>query len=133
MKLKYDTNQTFVDITDDIQIPKGDEFRFAHIMVKHTTAAVRVMENDTALKSDMERFLREFAPIDSYYAHDIIQLRDVPPDERKNGFSHLRFLLFNTSELIPIENGKLSLGKWQRVFLVELDPFREREVEVRFI
>ncbi len=130
-KLKYATKETFTDITDDIKIPVGA--KFAHVMSKHTTAAIRIMENDIALKYDLERLLKKFAPQDEYYAHDIVELRDVPPDERRNGHSHLRFLLFNTSEFIPIENGKLSLGKWQRVFLVELDPFRDREVEIRYL
>ena len=121
----------FTDITDDIKIPEGA--KFAHIQSKHTTAAVRVMENETALKYDMERFLKTIIPENGYYAHDIVEMRNVPPDERKNGFSHLRFLFFNTSEFIPIEDGKLSLGKWQRVFLVELDPFREREIQITFI
>jgi thiamine phosphate synthase YjbQ (UPF0047 family) len=38
-----------------------------------------------------------------------------------------------TSETIPVENGKMLLGKWQSVFLVELDPARDREVIISFI
>jgi len=131
MKLKYTTKETFTDITDDIKVPKNASF--VHISSKHTTAGIRIMENEIALKRDMERFLDRVVPEDDYYAHDIIELRNVSPEERKNGFSHLRFLFFNTSELIPVKDSKLDLGKWQRVFLVELDPYREREVNINYI
>ena len=40
---------------------------------------------------------------------------------------------FNSSENIPVKNSKLLLGKWKRVFFVELDPMRERELILTFI
>ena len=61
------------------------------------------------------------------YLHDLISLRpDVPVDENVNGHSHIRSLFFNSSENIPIKNGKLLLGKWKKLFFVELDPIRDR-------
>jgi secondary thiamine-phosphate synthase enzyme len=65
--------------------------------------------------------------------HDKIEIREVPVNERINAHSHLRQLLLPTSETIPVENGKLLLGKWQSVYLVELDPIRDREVVLTFI
>ena len=68
------------------------------------------------------------------YLHDLISLRnDVPVDERINGHSHIRHLFFNSSELIPVEDGKLMLGSWKQVFAVELDPIRDRELICTFI
>ena len=68
------------------------------------------------------------------YLHDLISLRDeVPVDERINGHSHIRSLFFNSSETVPIENGKLILGKWKRILGVELDPSRSREIICSFI
>ena len=64
----------------------------------------------------------------------LISLRaDVPVDEKINGHSHIRSLFFNSSENIPVKNSKLLLGKWKRVFFVELDPMRERELILTFI
>ena len=68
------------------------------------------------------------------YLHDMISLRnDVPEDEKINGHSHIRSLFFNSSENVPIKDGKLLLGKWKRVFFVELDPTRERELIITFM
>jgi len=68
------------------------------------------------------------------YLHDLISLRnDVPVDERINGHSHIRHLFFNSSETIPIDQGKLILGEWKQLFAVELDPVRDRELIVTFI
>ena len=68
------------------------------------------------------------------YLHDLISLRgDVPVDEPINGHSHIRALFFNSSENIPVANGKLLFGKWKRLFFVELDPQRDRELVVTFI
>jgi hypothetical protein len=55
----------------------------------------------------------------------------IAPDERPNAHSHLMHLLLSTSESIPVIAGRLALGTWQRVFMVELDGPREREVMVR--
>ena len=68
------------------------------------------------------------------YLHDLISLRaDVKPDERINGHSHIRSMFFNNSETIPVSNGKLLLGNWKKIFFVELDPIREREIVLTFI
>jgi thiamine phosphate synthase YjbQ (UPF0047 family) len=44
----------------------------------------------------------------------------------------MRGLFFNTSETVPVSEGKLLLGKWQSIFFVELDPIRDREYIVTF-
>ena len=68
------------------------------------------------------------------YLHDLISLRDeTPVDERINGHSHIRSLFFNSSETVPIDDGKLILGKWKRILGVELDPSRSREIVCSFI
>ena len=57
----------------------------------------------------------------------------MPQDERVNGHSHIRSLFFNSSETIPVENGKLILGKYKKVFGIELDPIRDREIICTFV
>jgi len=56
--------------------------------------------------------------------------QNLEPDERRNGWSHIRGLLATTPSLvIPVEGARLALGQWQRLFLVELDgPRPERGV-----
>jgi len=128
MYLKFKTNGTFTDITSCIvpTIEKG----FCVLSSMHTTCGLAILENESLLKKDMESFLERIAPKCGIYAHDDIAKRDVPPDERINGFSHIRSMLFPTSLVIPIENKKLVLGQWQTIFLLELDPQRERTIFV---
>jgi secondary thiamine-phosphate synthase enzyme len=65
--------------------------------------------------------------------HDNTNLRNFPPDERINGHAHLRSLILNSNEVIPIENFSLSLGNWQSIFFIELDGKRDREIKVTII
>ena len=55
---------------------------------------------------------------------------NVAPGERPNGHAHCRALLLPTSALLNVAGGRLQLGRWQRIFLVELDGPRIREVSV---
>jgi len=128
MLLKFKTNTTFTDITSKI-IPTIDN-GFLVVSSLHTTCGIAILENETLLRKDMDAFLERMAPKCGIYAHDDIEKRDVPPDERINGFSHIRSMLFPTSIIVPVENGKLIMGQWQSIFLVELDPQRERTVYV---
>jgi secondary thiamine-phosphate synthase enzyme len=52
-------------------------------------------------------------------------------DECPNGHAHCQHLLLGTSETIPIVDSELLLGRWQRIFLIELDRPRERQVFVQ--
>ena len=121
------TNGIFTKITELIKIPE-DFNGLVNIFSRHTTCGVRILENETLLMTDYQRFLEKQAPLDAFYAHNIIEARDVPPEERLNGHSHIRVLFFQTSETIPVKNGKMLLGKWQDIFLVDLDPSRLREI-----
>jgi secondary thiamine-phosphate synthase enzyme len=53
---------------------------------------------------------------------------NLSPDERSNGHAHCRALLLGVSATLNIVDGRLLLGRWQRVFFVELDGPRERAI-----
>jgi len=55
----------------------------------------------------------------------------MTPDESPNGHAHCLQLVLGTSQTIPIRDGRLSLGQWQRIFMVELDKSRPREAVVQ--
>ena len=58
----------------------------------------------------------------------------MPPDERLNGFSHLRSIFLNNQEVIFIKDGKLDLGKWQSIFYIETDLGKEnRALDIAII
>ncbi len=125
-----------VDITDEVERLIGEAgvtSGFAVIFCRHTTAAIRINENEPLLLSDMEDFLSRVAPRDLYYRHNDFSIRthNMTDDECPNGHAHCLHLLMGASEVVPLCGGKLSLGRWQRLFLVELDRPREREVLVQ--
>ena len=106
------------------------------VFVRHTTAAVRIQENEPLLLDDLRRFLASLAPADADYGHNDFRVRThhMHPDERPNGHSHCLQLLLGSSESVPISDGELALGAWQRLFLVELDgPRPQREVLLQVV
>ena len=128
----------FIDITDQVhkyvvqsKIKNGCVLIFS----KHTTASIKINENEPLLLKDMEQFLEHIAPRNGHYQHNDFTVRTVnmTDNERPNGHAHLQSLLLGSSETIPLINGVLQLGKWQRIFLIELDMPRPREVLVQVI
>ena len=97
----------------------------------HTTAAIRINENEPLLLEDFRRLLERLAPVGGYEHDDLARRRDVPPDEPLNGHAHSRHLLLSTSETLPVTGGRLDLGTWQSIFLVELCSPRVRRVTVQ--
>ncbi|HIE47654.1 TPA: YjbQ family protein [Candidatus Bipolaricaulota bacterium] len=128
----------FIDITDEVQTlvaESGVSHGTATVFCRHTTAAIRINENEPLLLSDMEEFLKRVAPRELYYRHNDFSIRteNMTEDECPNAHAHCQHLMLGASETIPIVDGRLTLGRWQRVFLVELDRPREREVCVQII
>ena len=129
----------FVDITAQVATAVRDggvREGVASVCSQHTTAAVRVQEAEPLLLQDLRQFLERQAPATDPYRHNDFRIRTVNmhPDERANGHSHCLQLLLGSSESIAISAGRLQLGKWQRVFLVELDgPRAHREVLVQIV
>jgi len=136
--IRTDKGPQFVDITDGVaNLARESDIRngFAIVFTRHTTAAIRINENEPMLLRDMEEFLRKVAPAHVYYNHDDFSRRtaNISDGEQPNGHSHCQQLLLGASEAIPIVDGQLLLGRWQRLFLVELDRGREREVVVQLV
>jgi secondary thiamine-phosphate synthase enzyme len=128
----------FIDITDDVaRIVKdsGAAFGYVTVFSSHTTAAIRVNENEPLLLQDMAHRLHEIAPHNGDYGHNDFTRRTVNLDEDEcaNGHAHCQHLFLSTSETVPILDGKLALGTWQRIFLIELDHPRERRVLVNVL
>ena len=128
----------FIDITEWVgqcvsksQVENG----FAVVYSKHTTAAVRINENEPLLLADMEKFLEKISPRNDDYQHNNFQIRTVnmTPDESPNGHAHLQHLLLGSSETIPVNGGKMQFGQYQSVFFIELDCPRAREVMVQIV
>jgi secondary thiamine-phosphate synthase enzyme len=107
----------------------------AHVFCPHTSCGLAITELEDGLHRDFERVLSAIAPVDAEWAHDDLAVRyqNLEPDERRNGWSHIRALLGTSPSVsVPVLDGALALGRWQRLFLVELDgPRPQRSVIVQ--
>jgi secondary thiamine-phosphate synthase enzyme len=134
--LQSDEPTQFVDITDQILTvvrESGIANGAVVVYAQHTTAGITINEAEPLLLGDMCRLLDRFASREDEYQHDDLSIRTVnlEPNERKNGHAHCQRLFIGASESIPLANGDVQLGKWQRVFFVELDGPRPRSVTVQ--
>ncbi len=119
-----------IDITAKVQdqikkekIQKG----LATLFVSGSTAALTTIEYEPGLVQDVKEFVEKLIPSNKRYHHD-----DRWGDD--NGFSHLRASLFGPSLQIPIESGRMLLGTWQQVVLVDFDNRpRTREIVVQIM
>jgi len=102
------------------------------VQSRHTTAAVVVNENEPRLLEDLEDLLERWAPTAGPYRHNDLEARpQAPSHERPNGHAHARALLLGASVCLGVANGRIELGDWQSVFLVELDGPRRRTVSLK--
>ena len=100
--------------------------------LQHTTTALVVNENEERLLADIEAFFLQLAPADRPYRHNDLHLRPgIPPDEPRNAHSHLIALMLGNHLSLPVVAGRLGLGRYQSVLLVELDGPRTRQVLVQ--
>ena len=125
----------FIDITAEVaEVVAQSQVEFGMVVVfsRHTTAAIKINENEPLLIEDMSERLAKLFPADDYYRHNDFEVRTVnmTDEERPNGHAHCQSLLLSTSETIPVVNGQLGLGRWQRIFLIEMDHARLREITV---
>jgi secondary thiamine-phosphate synthase enzyme len=125
----------FIDLTSDLEAfvaRSGIRAGLLNVQSLHTTAAIVVNEHEPLLLTDIAGLLERLAPIDGVYRHDNITLRTVNCvlGEPPNGHSHCRALLLGSTAALNVVDGRLQLGRWQRVFLVELDGPRTRDVSL---
>ena len=111
----------------------GIQQGWASAFSKHTTAAVIIQENEPLLLQDLSALLERLAGQAGVYGHNDLSRRTgaMEPDECANGHAHCQHLLLGSSENIPVADGRLDLGRWQRVFLLELDRPRRRRLTVQ--
>lgn len=138
IKLKTSTTLDFIDITDKIQeIIKNSNVKNGVINVQslHTTMAIIINEAEPLLISDMKKTLDRIVPRDIEYKHDDFSIRTVNmcDDECRNGHSHCKALFLSTSQILNITESNIQLGKWQRIFAIELDRSRDRQIALQII
>lgn len=94
------------------------------IFVPHATAALYLNEHEGGLMSDVLSFVKEIIPSTRHYLHNRID---------DNATAHLGSILFKPFVAMPLTAGKLDVGTWQNIFLLEMDGPRTRRIIVKVI
>jgi secondary thiamine-phosphate synthase enzyme len=128
----------FLDCTEEIRTLvqlSGIREGILNIQSKHTTAAIIINENEPLLLQDLQRMLERLAPQKEEYLHNDFRIRTVNMTEKedRNGHSHCKAIFLPTSQMLNVVDGNLDLGRWQRIFLLELDQAKERSVSVTIL
>lgn len=119
-----------IDITDKVsEIVRGSKVKEGICLISSpgSTCGITTIEYESELLKDFKEFLEKIVPSDKEYRHDNVW-------GEKNGFSHIRSALIKPFLTVPIEDGKLVLGQWQNLVLIDFDNRpREREISVKII
>lgn len=92
------------------------------LSLKGSTGAITTIENEEGALADLRRALDHLAPVDLEYAHNAAY-------QDGNGFSHVRSALLKTGLAVPVTDGRLQVGRWQQIIVINLDNrLRQREV-----
>ena len=113
-----DLTPTVAEIVSRSGVSEGQ----ATVFVPHATAAIVINENDDPnVCTDVLDLLHRLVP-DGCWRHDRID---------GNGAAHIQAAMLGPSETIPVDGGRLLLGRWQAIMLVELDGPKPRQVIVQ--
>jgi len=135
LSLRTEEAVQFIDLTTwvgETVRRSGVGHGYVQVHVLHTTAAIVANENEPLLLEDFKKLLERIAPANGAYTHDDLSQRTVNlvPDERANGHAHARALLLGASKQFNVLEGRVELGRWQSILLVELDGPRKRSISI---
>jgi secondary thiamine-phosphate synthase enzyme len=115
-----------VDITEQVAAAlgaSGVKSGICHLYNPHTTAALTINEGaDPDVRSDIIMALKKIIPFELPYDH-----------AEGNSPSHVLASLFGASETVFVDQGRLLLGTWQKIYFCEFDGPRTRKVQVRIV
>lgn len=125
IKVQSNRREELIDITKEVaKCVQGSGDGICVLFTQHTTCGLTINENtDPDVKHDILLFLKNTIP--QYYEG----FRHF----EHNADAHIKSSLMGFSVTIPFENGKLSLGIWQGIYLCEFDGAKERKVLVQII
>jgi secondary thiamine-phosphate synthase enzyme len=124
--VKTERRTQLVDVTAQVQkavASSGVAAGVCHLYVPHTTAAITINEcADPDVARDFEAAIDRLVPAHGPYRHS-----------EGNSDSHVKSILVGASVTVPVEGGKLALGRWQGVFFCEFDGPRQRKLNVQVV
>jgi secondary thiamine-phosphate synthase enzyme len=119
-----------VDITGRVQeavAEAGAAEGLASAFVRGSTAAITTMELERGGVTDLRNLLDRLVPVRGDYEHNRL-------NHDTNSHAHQRASIVGASEVVPIEGGRLALGTWQQLVLIDFDDrARERTVVIQVV
>jgi secondary thiamine-phosphate synthase enzyme len=121
------TRRQVVDVTDPVQeFCRGRQDGLCSVFAPHATAGVALMETGAGSEEDLVVVLRRLLPREDSYRHR--------HGAKGHGADHLLPVLVSPSVVIPVLEGRLTLGTWQRVVLVDMNSDNiDRRVRLSFL
>jgi len=127
-ELHFSTSKKFevIDITKEVaEVVKDVKDGTIIVFVPHATAGIIINENyDPNVSEDILNALDQIIPLRNNWKHDQID---------GNAAAHIKAAIIGPSELVIVKNGKLQLGTWQQIALIDFDGPKERKVFVEVL
>ncbi len=123
IEIQTQSSQEVIDITERVgTVIAGASTGACHLYLRHTTAALTVMTWESGVPEDIMDILQALTP-KLAYRHD----------SPAHVAAHFLSALVGPSVHVPVQNGKLALGEFQRIVLMEFEGPRRRAVEMRLL
>ncbi len=125
ISLKSQAHDEMIDITSEVRRAVDPDRPSGAVLVycPHTTAGLTINEGtDPAVQIDILQALAEVVPWVNDYGHD-----------EGNSAAHVKASMTGPSVMVPVIDGRLALGQWQRIFFCEFDGPRSRTVLVKYL
>ena len=123
MRINSTLHDQMIDITEELQQYLPEDYSGSMIVyVPHTSAAITINEGfDSDVQSDILEYLQRSVPW------------DLPLFKHREGntAAHIKAMIVGNNESMIIENGKLLVGTWERVFFCEFDGPRTRKIWIQ--
>jgi secondary thiamine-phosphate synthase enzyme len=119
-------HRVYVHITPQVETAvrkSGIKDGIVLVSAMHITAGVYVNDNEEGLIEDIDAWLEKLAPFQQDYKHH--------QTGEDNGDSHLKAILVHHQVIVPVTEGRLDFGTWQRIFYAEFDGQRAKRVLVK--
>jgi secondary thiamine-phosphate synthase enzyme len=127
IKINTKGNGDMIDVTQDVEgflADAGLKSGIVTVFVPGSTASVTTIEFEPGLVHDFPAAMERFAPAGIKYGHDMTW-------GDGNGYSHVRASVIGPGIVVPFNNKRIMLGKWQQVVIIDFDN-RPRSREVIF-
>ena len=123
IEIETQSSKQVIDITGRVDaMLDGTPGGTCHLYLKHTTAALTVMTWEAGVPEDIMDILQSLTP-KLAYRHD----------SAAHVAAHFLSALVGPSVHVPVQDGKLALGEFQRVVLLEFEGPRQREIDMRLL